>query len=144
MINKIRTFTIEEKLLVQAIISDYNKYVMSIGFVTTAWDLRAYAPNNSQVVSVKNYVSYVMDLQVELTAQLAMAGIPEEMCLNAPISKTVFQSMSMEKKNIVQELLVLLGEKLGEFKMFGNQAYVNIWNNKLIRWVIIGLKFHAN
>lgn len=133
MINKISKFTIEEKLLVQAIISDYNKYVMSIGFVTTAWSLRAYVPNNSQVVSVKNFVSYVMDLQVELGTQLAMAGIPEEMRLNAPISKTVFQSMSIDKKNVIRELLVLLGEKLGEFKIFGNQAYVNIWNNKLVR-----------
>lgn len=133
MINKISKFTIEEKLLVQAIISDYNKYVMSIGFVTTAWSLRTYAPNNSQVVSVKNFVSYVMDLQVELGTQLAMAGIPEEMRLNAPISKTVFQSMSIDKKNVIRELLVLLGEKLGEFKIFGNQAYVNIWNNKLVR-----------
>lgn len=133
MISTISKFTIEEKLLVQAIISDYNKHVMSIGFVTTAWSLRAYAPNNSQVVSVKNFVSYVMDLQVELGTQLAMAGIPEEMRLNAPISKTVFQSMSIDKKNVIRELLVLLGEKLGEFKIFGNQAYVNIWNNKLVR-----------
>ena len=29
--------------------------------------------------------------------------------------------------------VIRLGNKLGEFKMFGNQAYVNIWNNKLIR-----------
>lgn len=133
MINKINKFTIEEKLLVQAIISDYNKYVMSIGFINTAWNLRAYAPNNSQTISVSQYTSYVMDLQIELAKQLTMAGIPEEMYLNAPISKTVFQSMSTDNKNIVKELLVLLGEKLGDFKIFGNQAYLNIWNNKLIR-----------
>ena len=82
---------------------------------------------------MKNFVSYVMDLQIELGTQLAIAGIPEEMRLNAPISKTVFQSMSTDKKKTVQELLVLLGEKLGDFKMFGNQVYINIWNNKLIR-----------
>ena len=133
MINKISTFTIEEKLLVQAVVSEYHKNVMSIGFVLNAWNLRAFAPDNSQVVSVKNFVSYVMDLQIELGTQLAIAGIPEEMRLNAPISKTVFQSMSTDKKKTVQELLVLLGEKLGDFKMFGNQVYINIWNNKLIR-----------
>ena len=133
MINKISSFTIEERLLVQAILSDYHKNVMSIGLVLNAWNLRAFAPDNSQVVSVKNFVSYVMDLQIELGTQLAIAGIPEEMRLNAPISKTVFQSMSTDKKKTVQELLVLLGEKLGDFKMFGNQVYINIWNNKLIR-----------
>ena len=133
MINKISSFTIEERLLVQAILSDYHKNVMSIGLVLNAWNLRAFAPDNSQVVSVKNFVSYVMDLQIELGTQLAIAGIPEEMRLNAPISKTVFQSMSTDKKKTVQELLVLLGEKLGDFKMFGNQIYINIWNNKLIR-----------
>ncbi len=133
MINKISTFTIEEKLLVQAVVSEYHKNIMSIGLVLNAWNLRAFAPDNSQVVSVKNFVSYVMDLQIELGTQLAIAGIPEEMRLNAPISKTVFQSMSTDKKKTVQELLVLLGEKLGDFKMFGNQVYINIWNNKLIR-----------
>lgn len=133
MINKISTFTIEEKLLVQAVVSEYHKNIMSIGLVFNAWNLRAFAPDNSQVVSVKNFVSYVMDLQIELGTQLAIAGIPEEMRLNAPISKTVFQSMSTDKKKTVQELLVLLGEKLGDFKMFGNQVFINIWNNKLIR-----------
>ena len=133
MINKFSSFTIEEKLLVQAIISDYNKSVMSVGLVMSARNLRAFLPNNSQSISVTNFVSYVMDLQIELGTQLATAGIPEEVWLDAPISKTVFQSMSTDKKNIVNELLVLLGEKLGDFKMFGNQVYMNIWNNKLIR-----------
>ena len=133
MINKISTFTIEEKLLVQAIVSDYHKSVMSIGLVLNVWNLRAFAPDNSQVISVKNFVSYVMDLQIELGTQLAMAGIPEDMRLNAPISKTVFQSMTTDKKDTVKELLLLLGKKLGDFEMFGNQTFINIWNNKLIR-----------
>jgi len=133
MINKISTFTIEEKLLVQAIVSDYHKSVMSIGLVLNVWNLRAFAPDNSQVISVKNFVSYVMDLQIELGTQLAMAGIPEEMRLNAPISKTVFQTMSTDKKDTVKELLLTLGKKLGDFEMFGNQTFLNIWNNKLIR-----------
>lgn len=133
MIDKISTFTIEEKLMVQAILSDYHKNVMSIGLVLNAWNLRAYAPEHSQVRSVKNFVSFVMDLQIELGTQLAIAGIPEEMRLNAPISKTVFQSMTTDKKNIIKELFELLGNKLGDFKLFGNQVYLNIWNNKLIR-----------
>ena len=133
MIKKISSFTVEEKLLVQAIVSDYHKSVMSIGLVFGAWNLRAFAPDNSQVISVKNFVSYVMDLQIELGTQLAMAGIPEEMRLNAPISKTVFQSMSKDKKDTVKELLLTLGKKLGDFEMFGNQTFINIWNNKLIR-----------
>ena len=133
MINKISTFTIEEKLLVQAIVSDYHKSVMSIGLVLNVWNLRAFAPDNSQVISVKNFVSYVMDLQIELGTQLAMAGIPEEMRLNAPISKTVFQTMSTDKKDTVKELLLTLGKKLGDFEMFGNQTFLNIWNNKLTR-----------
>ena len=74
-----------------------------------------------------------MDLQVEIAIQLAISGIPEEMRLNAPISKTVFQSMSTDKKNIIKELFDILGKKLGEFRLFGNLAYTNIWNNKLIR-----------
>lgn len=133
MINKISTFTIEEKLLVQAVVSDYHKNVMSIGLVLSAWNLRAFAPNDSQVKSITSFISYVMDLQVELGTQLAMAGIPEDMRLNAPISKTVFQSMTTDKKDTVKELLLLLGKKLGDFEMFGNQTFINIWNNKLIR-----------
>ncbi len=133
MINKIKTLSVEEQLLVQAILSEYHKNVMSVGLVFNAWNLRAFAPDNSQVISVKTFVSYVMDLQIELGTELAIAGVPEEMRLNAPISKTVFQSMSYDKQNIVKELFELLGDKLGDFKMFGTQAYLNIWNNKLIR-----------
>ena len=133
MIDKIKTFSIEEKLLVQAILSDYHTSVMSVGLVMMRWNLRAFAPDDSGVKALQNFVSYVMDFQIELGTQLAMAGIPKEMILNAPISKTVFQSMSIDKKNTIKELFELLGEKLGEFRLFGNQAYVNIWNNKLIR-----------
>ena len=133
MIDKISTFTIEEKLMVQAILSDYHKNVMSIGVVIGTWNVREFAPNDSNVKALKEYVSYVLDFQIELGVQLAIAGVPEEMRLNAPISKTVFQSMVAEKKAVVRALFVLLGEKLGGFGFFGNQVYMNIWNNKLTR-----------
>ena len=106
---------------------------MSVGLVFNAWNLRAYAPDNSQVKSVTTFLSYVMDLQIEIGTELAVAGVPEEMRLNAPISKTVFQSMSADKKNTIKALFEELGNKLGDFKMFGTQVYMNIWNNKLIR-----------
>lgn len=131
MISKIKAFTIEEKLLVQAILSDYFETVMSSGFVVMTWNIRALVPNNPEVKALKDFVSYVGDLQVELGVELATAGIPEEMILKAPISKAVFQSMSAEKKDTIRELLVLLGEKLGANKIIGNKAYFNIWNNKL-------------
>ena len=133
MIYKIKSFSTEEKLLVQAILSEYHKKVMSIGLVFNAWNLRAFAPDNSQVQSVTTFLSYVMDLQIEIGTELAILGIPEEIRLNAPISKTVFQSMSADKKNIIKELFEELGAKLGDFKMFGTQVYMDIWNSKLIR-----------
>lgn len=130
---RFKTFSIEEKLLVQAVLSDFFNSVMSVGVVAMTWNLRSLAPDNSDVKALQDFVSYVGDLQVELGVELAIAGIPEDMRLNAPISKTVFQSMSEDKKEIVQELLILLVEKLGELKMFGSQIYVNIWSNKLVR-----------
>lgn len=133
MITKIKTLSVEELLLVQAILSEYHKNVMSVGLVFNAWNLRAFAPDNSQVKSVTTFLSYVMDLQIEIGTELAIAGVPEEMRLNAPISKTVFQSMSADKKNIVKDLFEELGNKLGDFRMFGNKVYLDIWNNKLIR-----------
>lgn len=131
--NRFRTFTTEEKLLVQAVLSDFFNSVMSAGAVMMTWNLRALAPDNSGVKALKDFVSYVSDLQIELGVELAIAGVPEEMRLNAPISKTVFQSMSEEKKKTIQELLTLLVEKLGDLRLFGSQTYVNIWNNKLVR-----------
>ena len=133
MIHKFKSFSVEEKILIQAIISEYFKCVMSVGFVSTAWNLRAYAPDNSQVISVKSFVAYVGDLQIEIGVELGAAGVPEEMWLDAPISKTVFQSMSPDKKDIVKDLFDTLEMKLGDFKFIGTQVRMNIWNNKLIR-----------
>lgn len=133
MIHKFKSFSVEEKILIQAIISEYFKRVMSVGFVSTAWNIRAYAPDNSQVISVKSFVAYVGDLQIEIGVELGAAGVPEEMWLDAPISKTVFQSMSPDKKDIVKDLFDTLEMKLGDFKFIGTQVRMNIWNNKLIR-----------
>lgn len=133
MIHKFKSFSVEEKILIQAIISEYFNRVMSVGFVSSAWNLRAYAPDNSQVISVKSFVSYVGDLQIEIGAELGAAGVPKEMWLDAPISKTVFQSMSPDKKDIVKDLFNTLEMKLGDFKFIGTQVRVNICNNKLIR-----------
>lgn len=133
MIHKFKSFSVEEKILIQAIISEYFKRVMSVGFVSNAWNLRAYAPDNSQVISVKAFVSYVGDLQIEIGVELGAAGVPKEMWLDAPISKTVFQSMSPDKKDIVKDLFNTLEMKLGDFKFIGTQVRVDIWNNKLIR-----------
>jgi hypothetical protein len=132
MINKLKSFTVEEKLLIQAIISEYFKNTMSAELISTTWDLRTYAPNNKEVMSIKSFVSYVSDLQIEIGIELATAGIPQEMWLKAPISKTVFQSMSKVKKNIVKELLNTLGAKLGNFELIGTLVMGNIWDNKLI------------
>ena len=111
MIHKFKSFSVEEKILIQAIISEYFKRVMSVGFVSNAWNLRAYAPDNSQVISVKAFVSYVGDLQIEIGVELGAAGVPKEMWLDAPISKTVFQSMSPDKKDIVKDLFNTLEMK---------------------------------
>ena len=110
MINKINTFSIEEKLLTQAIISEYCSIVMSAGLVEMRWAMRAFAPDDPGVKALQDFFSYAMDLQVEIAIQLAISGIPEEMRLNAPISKTVFQSMSTDKKNIIKELFDILGK----------------------------------
>ena len=133
MIHKFKSFSVEEKILIQAIISEYFKHVMSVGLVSSAWNLRAYAPDNSQVISVKSFVSYVGDLQIEIGVELGAAGVTKEMWFDAPISKTVFQSMSPDKKDTVKDLFNTLEMKLGDFKFIGTQVRMNIWNNKLIR-----------
>lgn len=131
MIDKFNTFSIEEKLLVHAILSDYFMQVMSANMVMMTWNLRAYAPENEGVKSLKDFVSFIVDLRARLELQLNAVGIPEEMKTNAPISKTVFQSMSIDNQKIINKLFNILEEKLGDFELIGNQACSNIWNNKL-------------
>ena len=72
---RFKTFSIEEKLLVQAVLSDFFNSVMSVGVVAMTWNLRSLAPDNSDVKALQDFVSYVGDLQVELGVELAIAGI---------------------------------------------------------------------
>lgn len=127
------SFSVEEKILAQAIISDYMKTVMSVGLVNMRWAMRAFVPNDEGVQSLKKFMTYVSDQQIKNGADLAGAGVPKEMWIEAPISKSVFQSMNAEKKAIIRNLFDELNDTLGEFKFIGVQAMMNIWNNKLLR-----------
>lgn len=127
------TFSVEEKILVQAILSDYLKGVMSVGLVNMRWAMRAFAPNDEGVKSLKRFMTYVSDKQIQNGSDLAGAGVPQEMWIEAPISKSVFQSMNQDKKTVIRNLFDELNDTLGEFKFIGVQVMMNIWNNKLAR-----------
>ena len=134
MYNLIRNWPTEEKLLVQAILSKYNMSVMSIGMVNFWWNIRAMSPEHANVKALQSWVGALMDLQVKIGVDLKSAGIPDDIVLNAPISKSVFQSLSQEKKDIVRDLMYeRFGGLLGELKFFGTNVMMNIWNNELIR-----------
>lgn len=134
MYELIRNWSIEEKLLVQGIITKYNYSVMSNQMVGFWWNIRAMSPEHANVKAVQSWVSTLMDLQVKIGVDLKSAGIPEDLMLNAPISKSVFQSLSKEKKDIISDLMFeRLGNLLGELKFFGTNVMMGIWNNELIR-----------
>ncbi len=127
------TFSVEEKILAQAILSDYLKGVMSVGLVNLRWAMRAFAPNDEGVKSLKRFMTYVSDKQIQNGSDLASAGVPQEMWIEAPVSKSVFQSMNQDKKTVIRNLFDELNDTLGEFKFIGVQVMMNIWNNKLAR-----------
>ncbi len=127
------TFSVEEKILAQAILSDYLKGVMSVGLVNMRWAMRAFAPNDEGVKSLKRFMTYVSDKQIQNGSDLASAGVPQEMWIEAPVSKSVFQSMNQDKKTVIRNLFDELNDTLGEFKFIGVQVMMNIWNNKLAR-----------
>ena len=127
------TFSVEEKILAQAILSDYLKGVMSVGLVNMRWAMRALAPNDEGVQSLKKFMTYVSDKQIQNGSDLATAGVPQDMWTEAPISKSVFQSMNQDKKAVIRNLFDELNDTLGEFKFIGVQVMMNIWNNKLAR-----------
>lgn len=127
------TFSVEEKILAQAILSDYLKGVMSVGLVNMRWAMRAFASNDEGVKSLKRFMTYVSDKQIQNGSDLASAGVPQEMWIEAPVSKSVFQSMNQDKKTVIRNLFDELNDTLGEFKFIGVQVMMNIWNNKLAR-----------
>lgn len=127
------TFSTEEKILVQAIISDYMQSVMSVGLVNMRWAMRAFAPNDEGVKSLNRFLCYVSDQRTRIGSDLARVGVPQDMWIEAPISKAVFQSMNQEKKTIIRNLFDELNDILGEFKFIGVQVMMNIWNSKLAR-----------
>lgn len=127
------TFSVEEKILAQAILSEYLKEVMSVGLVNMRWAMRAFVPNDEGVQSLKKFMTYVSDKQIQNGSDIASSGVPQEMWIDAPISKSVFQSMGQEKKDIIRNLFEELNDILGEFKFIGVQVMMNIWNNKLVR-----------
>jgi hypothetical protein len=134
MYNLICNWSTEEKLLIQAILSKYNMSVMSIDLVNFWWKIRAMSPDHANVRALQSWVGALMDLQVKIGVDLKSAGIPDDIVLNAPISKSVFQSLSQEKKDIVHDLMFeRFGGLLGELKFFGIKVMMNIWNNELIR-----------
>lgn len=134
MYNLISNWTTEEKLLVQAILSKYNMSVMSIRMVNFWWNIRAMSPEHANVKALQSWVGALMDLQVKIGVDLKSAGIPDDIVLNTPISKSIFQSLSQEKKDIVHDLMFeRFGGLLGELKLCGTSVMMNIWNNELIR-----------
>lgn len=133
MINSIRDFSTEEKLLVQAATSDYFNQVTSVGLVSMTWSMRSLAPNEPGVIALNDFVSSILNLQSQIAFELSAKGIPQDVIINAPISKTVFQSLTQQKKDALLNIFTTLNEKLGDLKVFGVQAFADVWNNKLVR-----------
>lgn len=133
MINSIRDFSTEEKLLVLAATSDYYNQVTSQGVVSMRWSMRALLPNEPGVIALNDFVSSILNLQSQLAFELSAKGIPQDVIINAPISKTVFQSLTQQKKDALLNIFTTLNEKLGDLKVFGVMVFADVWNNKLVR-----------
>lgn len=128
-------FSTEELLLVQGVLSELNKQVMTNPILQLYWNLRAFKPNEPIVIKIKDFVSTMMDYQVEIGVILASAGVNKDIMIEAPISKTVFNLMSQSKKDTIFSLMKRFEAKFeGDPNKFTvTTAIVNIWNNMLVR-----------
>lgn len=134
MKNLLQGFSTEELLLVQGVLSELNKQVMTNPILQVYWNLRALNPNDSTIIKVKDFVSTMMDYQVEIGVMLASAGVNKDIMIEAPISKTVFNLMPQSKKDTISSLMERFEAKFeGDPNKFTiTTAIVNIWNNMLV------------
>lgn len=128
-------FSLEELLLTQGILSELNKQVMTQPILQFYWNLRAFNPNDSTVVRIKDFVSTMMDYQVEIGVMLASAGVNKDIMIEAPISKTVFNLLPQNKKDTIFSLMKRFEAKFeGDPNKFTvTNVIINIWNNMLER-----------
>mgnify|MGYP000590326273 FL=1 len=128
-------FSTEELLLVQGVLSELNKQVMTNPILQVYWNLRAFKPNEPIVIKIKDFVATMMDYQVEIGVMLASAGVNKDIMIEAPISKTVFNLMSQSKKDTIFSLMKRFEAKFEDDpnKFTVTTAIVNIWNNMLVR-----------
>ncbi len=128
-------FSTEELLLVQGILSELNKQVMTQPILQFYWNLRAFSPNEPTVINIKDFVSTMMDYQIEIGVMLASAGVPKDIMVEAPISKAVFHLMPQSKKDIIFALMQRFESKFDgdPSRMNVTNAIMTIWNNMLIK-----------
>lgn len=131
----LQEFSTEELLLVQGVLSELNKQVMTNPILQVYWNLRAFKPNEPIVIKIKDFVATMMDYQVEIGVMLASAGVNKDIMIEAPISKTVFNLMSQSKKDTIFSLMKRFEAKFEDDpnKFTVTTAIVNIWNNMLVR-----------
>lgn len=91
-------FSTEELLLVQGVLSELNKQVMTNPILQLYWNLRVFKPNEPIIIKIKDFVATMMEYQVEIGVMLASAGVNKDIMIEAPISKTIFNLMPQSKK----------------------------------------------
>lgn len=128
-------FSTEELLLVQGVLSELNKQVMTNPILQLYWNLRVFKPNEPIIIKIKDFVATMMEYQVEIGVMLASAGVNKDIMIEAPISKTIFNLMPQSKKNTIFSLMKRFEAKFeGDPNKFTvTTAVVNIWNNMLVR-----------
>lgn len=128
-------FSTEELLLVQGVLNELNKQVMTNPILQLYWNLRAFKPNEPIIIKIKDFVATMMEYQVEIGVMLASAGVNKDIMIEAPISKTIFNLMPQSKKDTIFSLMKRFEAKFeGDPNKFTvTTAVVNIWNNMLVR-----------
>jgi len=128
-------FSTEELLLVQGVLSELNKQVMTNPILQLYWNLRVFKPNEPIIIKIKDFVATMMEYQVEIGVMLASAGVNKDIMIEAPISKTIFNLMPQSKKDTIFSLMKRFEAKFeGDPNKFTvTTAVVNIWNNMLVR-----------
>lgn len=98
-------FSTEELLLVQGVLSELNKQVMTNPILQLYWNLRVFKPNEPIIIKIKDFVATMMEYQVEIGVMLASAGVNKDIMIEAPISKTIFNLMPQSKKDTIFSLM---------------------------------------
>ena len=128
-------FSTEELLLVQGVLSELNKQVMTNPILQLYWNLRAFKPNEPIIIKIKDFVATMMEYLVEIGVMLDSAVVNKDIMIEAQISKTIFNLMPQSKKDTIFSLMKRFEAKFeGDPNKFTvTTAVVNIWNNMLVR-----------